>query len=733
MIRTILRGALAAVVVGLAACGGGTDTCVDVAGGNACGGGGGGGGGSTPVASDLVLVLDSASITNTGTDSVAIAVTALDANRNALAAAPVTVAADSNAVVTLDSSDGVTNDSGVLSGSVAIGSDTSLRTITVTATSGSVTRTAVLSVVAGSGTRVPALVELVADATSVGTSGNSVLLTAFVKDANNNTMPSTAVTFTTSTGTLSNVSTSTNASGAATAQFSAGSDKSNRTAVITVTSGAISQQLSLPINGSKLSVSGASSLTLGSVATFTVTAEDSVGNPLANATIAAVSSLGNTLTPATATTDSLGQAKFDLTASASGGEVISFSGFGASVSAELTISSDTFSFVSPAAATTVNIGDSQTVSVRYLVGGVAQSGKRIDFAATGGTLTASSAITNASGLASVSISSTSAGPVTVQATVEGATASATLPLTFVATVPAKLVLQVAQASLAPNPVGSAANNRTQVIAKVLDINDNPVPKVVVNFQRVSDPSGGSLLDASSKTDDNGQAQVTYVSGPESTASNGVVLQASVANDLAISGTATLTVNQTALFITLGTGNVIGNIDEQTYKKDWVVYVTDANGVAVSGVTLTMKALPTDYLRGHLVQGDNFWVYEAPILICPTEDDNANGTLDPGEDDNGDGVLWPGNVVAVSPGTVTTDSTGRATVSLLYAENLAPWVRVKLTASARVSGTESRRDAEFIVTGSTDDFVTSNVPAGVNSPFGDFLPLTEPEVASCKVY
>jgi hypothetical protein len=29
--------------------------------------------------------------------------------------------------------------------------------------------------------------------------------------------------------------------------------------------------------------------------------------------------------------------------------------------------------------------------------------------------------------------------------------------------------------------------------------------------------------------------------------------------------------------------------------------------------------------------------------------------------NGDGVLWPGNVVAVSPGAVTTDSTGRATI------------------------------------------------------------------------
>jgi hypothetical protein len=50
--------------------------------------------------------------------------------------------------------------------------------------------------------KVPDKVELLASATSVGTGGDTVQLTAFVKDANNNTLPQTPVTFTTTTGTL---------------------------------------------------------------------------------------------------------------------------------------------------------------------------------------------------------------------------------------------------------------------------------------------------------------------------------------------------------------------------------------------------------------------------------------------------------------------------------------------------------------------------------------------------
>ncbi len=731
MTRTFIRGGWRAafgalLIATLAACGGGSSTCQDVTGGTACEGSGGGGTTLPPVAADLVLVLNSTSVSNSGTATVTATVTTLDGNRNALAGAPVTLSANAGGIVTVADAAAVTNASGVLTGVVGIGSDTSVRTITVTAVSGSITRTAALSVVANPDGAQATSIEILASATTVKTGGDTVQLTAFVKDASNNAMASQPVAFSASTGTLSAVSALTNASGAATASFSAGSDRSNRSATITVTAGAITQTLVLQIQGTSLTISGRESLALNDAADYTVTAEDSNGNRLSGVTVTATSQSGNFVSPDAAVTDASGQATFRLVSTRSGADTLRFFGAGAQKLANVTVSGDDFSFTTPAANTLVNIGQSQTISVSYRVGGLAQVGRTIAFAATGGTLTAGSVTTNASGIATTSISSNSAGPVIVQATVVGGTTSATLPISFVATNPASLVLQVGQASIAPNPAGSTANN-TQVIARVVDAANNPVQGKAVTFRRVADPSGGSLQQASATTDASGQATVTYVSGSQSTATNGVVLEASVPNQsgTAITGTASLTVNQTPLFITLGTGNVVASLDAQTYRKDWVVYVTDADGNAVSGVTLTFRVIPTKYGRGRLTFLDPVWGYLAPIETCPNEDLDADGILDPGEDSNGDGVLWPGNVVAVSPGSVQTDGTGRATISLIYAESYAPWVEVTLTATARVSGTESRRDATFTLPGQAADFSDEEVPpAGVVSPFGD-LGLTVP--------
>ena len=191
----------------------------------------------------------------------------------------------------------------------------------------------------------------------------------------------------------------------------------------------------------------------------------------------------------------------------------------------------------------------------------------------------------------------------------------------------------------------------------------------------------------------------------------------------------MTVTQSALFIGLGTGNVIENLDPQTYKKDWVVYVTDSNGVAVANKDLTIKVLPVEYRKGHLVF-NTVWTYDlATLQTCANEDTDYTGNLNsvPGKDFNGDGRLQPGNVVlitttqtttAAASGIARTDSTGRATITLLYAESYSPWVKVRLTAQATVSGTESSNAQEFYVDGLASDFTSAtNPPAGVVSPFG----------------
>ncbi len=700
-----------------------------------CGGGGGGGtpvvgGAATPPATStvtgLVVTLSSGSMPNTGLATVTATVTAIDANNNAVGTAPVTLAANNNAVVTvLGGAGSVTDSTGRLTATVGLGADHANRDITLTATSGKATGSATLSVVDSPTSVIPASIDVVAANTTVGTGGDGVLIRAFVKDANNNALPAVSVAFRASTGTLSGVSTTTDASGVASATLSAGADRSNRPVTVTLTSGTVSNQITLPINGTTLTLQGPTSIILGNTAAFDVVATDSKSNVIPGITVTASSTLGNALTATSGSVSSSnGLVRYAYAASQGGVDKLSFSGGGATVSPApaLTVSTLNFAFSAPAASTTVPVNTPQLMTVKLLVGGSVPAPTVINFAATGGTLSSPSALTDAvTGLAQVSVTSASAGPLTVQASVKvgGSVTSTSLPLTVVGTVPRTLVLQISPTALAPNASGSTAN-QAQVLARVTDAVGNPVQGQTLNFTRVADPSGGNLQQVSAITDSSGKASVTYVSGPESTANNGVVLQASVVGSApAVSGQASLTVNQAALFIALGTGNVVTNVDPQTYRKDWVAYVTDANGIAVNAATLTLKAIPTHYRTGRLAFDDlaKAYVYTSPIHECRNEDANSNGNLDPLEDDNGDGVLWPGNVIAVSPANVQT-ANGLATISLTYAESYVPWVRLRLTASATVAGTESRTNAEFVVPGLASDFTVQAVPpAGLVSPFG----------------
>ena len=194
-------------------------------------------------------------------------------------------------------------------------------------------------------------------------------------------------------------------------------------------------------------------------------------------------------------------------------------------------------------------------------------------------------------------------------------------------------------------------------------------------------------------------------------------------------------NQQALYIALGTGNkvlTLGSPPTQ-YQQDWVIYVTDANGVAVPNVSLTVKVLPLAYRKGSLAWNGTVWDYSldgtggsvlanepaGSYVECANEDTDYSGVYSVAKDFNGNGKLDPGNVIAVSPGTITTDSTGRATVSVIYAESYAPWVKVKLQVAAVVSGTESSNAATFVVVGAAADFSSqTSPPAGVVSPFGE---------------
>lgn len=138
----------------------------------ACGGGGSAGAGSSPFfpaadtdgavvvvpASDIVLEVSKATVANTGSDSVAVTVTALNASRSAIANAAVRLTTDSDAV--LSHNEGVTDATGKLQATLTIGANKANRTVTITAVSGATTRSAGVQVIGAklSATLVPAVV-----------------------------------------------------------------------------------------------------------------------------------------------------------------------------------------------------------------------------------------------------------------------------------------------------------------------------------------------------------------------------------------------------------------------------------------------------------------------------------------------------------------------------------------------------------------------------------------------
>jgi len=559
-------------------------------------------------------------------------------------------------------------------------------------------------------------VDVLASTVQVGSGGDTVTITAVVKDSNNVALGNAPVTFSTNTGNITAASALTNASGIATATFSAGANRANRQATVSVKSGSASGSVVLDIVGTVVSYSGVTTVRLNDTATLPIKAVDSRGTPISGFPITVTSSLGNSLSSSSLTTDALGTAAVVYTATNSGADTLTFSAPGSSVAPVIQISAADFTFVTPALNTQIPVSTSRTVTVRYLSNNVPQVGKTVQFAATAGVMTPPAAVTDASGQASVQISSATASPAVIQATVQGDSVQATLPIAFVALTPVRLVLQASPTAIGPNPAGSSSQ-QSQLVATVTDAIGNPVSGATVTFTRLADPSSGNLSQASTVTGANGQATVQYIAGPLTTAADGVVIRAAVLGT-GISHDIALTVNQSALFILLSTGNTISNLDEQTYKKDYVAYVTDSNGVAVPNINLTLSLLPVGYLKGTLAFSGSSWGYSSDVSVCSNEDLDADGFLDPGEDINNSGRIEPGNVAALMSSSARTGTDGRTTISFIYGEEYAPWLTVRLTARAIVAGTESSSSQTFLLSGSAADFNSQTVPpAGQTSPFG----------------
>lgn len=578
----------------------------------------------------------------------------------------------------------------------------------------------------------PAFIDILPSSSTLPSAPTSeITFVVTVKDAVNSAIPNQVVTFTATSGTLTGASPapSTDASGKITSiSLSPGANSANRTITVTATAGSISKSINIPVVGTTVTVSGPGSALVGAPAlTYSVKALDSGGKAIGGAALTLTSSAGSTLTPSTVTTDVSGAATFSYTPLAAGTDTLTVSGLGASATATVSISDQDFSFTLPAPAAQMVVGAPNTAQVCYKVlGAITPPTSPVTFSTTRGTLGAT-VYPDAQGCSSTTISSTTAGPVTISA--QMGTVRSTVTAAFIAITPATIVLQANPGAVLPNAAGSTTNQST-LSATVRDSNGNPVANQVVNFTAIQDGSNGSIVPGSGTTDSNGQTSVQFVPGALSTAANGVLVRATVQSNPALFSDGRLTVSGNALFLSIGVANTLEAFDNVTYKKQFSVYVTDANGAPAANRAVTLSVFPTAYGKGTLVWNASAepptWQYSSTSpTICANEDLNRDGILNAGEDINGNGKLDPGLPMVISPSTVTTDATGNASFFMSFGKNFAWWATTQITARASVGGTESSQFANYFLEMLTADAQSPSSPANQISPFGTATVCTAP--------
>jgi len=583
----------------------------------------------------------------------------------------------------------------------------------------------------GGGQVVAGSINLFSDSPQIGTaSGSETTIRATFQDDNGILLSDIPVSFSTSDATLKVVNSVTDENGSANAVLTNPNDPRNRTINVSATAGGMTDTVGVQATGTGISISGPTAVSLGATANYTIRLTDSSGKGISGEAVNIDSSGTNTLSLASQTTSTTGTVSLNFTANSGGTDTITVSAYsGASrvqATVDVQVDQDSFLFSSPAQNATVNLNNTETLTVQLSSDGTAVSGETISFTATRGSLSTTQTTTNSAGQASVGISSSTAGPSVITATVSGGLA-ATRKIEFVATTPTSIIIQADNTQLRPQ-------QETEITAVLRDAENNLVKGQPVTFSIVSDESNGQLRESQATTDSLGRATVTYEAGNSGTGDGGVVILASTSAGTQPSSQLSLTVGGQPLRITLGTGNEIQEPDSVRYDKEWVAFVTDVNGAPVSGANVELKLLPLSYGKGFYIPTDidgngepDQWVPNRSAT-CSAEDlNNGNGIIDPGEDLNNNGQLDPSNDATFAPATLTTGEDGSADFSLLYPQSNCSWADFRLTATVEVAGSESKGMAEFTLSCSASDLNNLDVspPGGVESKYGSATDCSTP--------
>ena len=599
---------------------------------------------------------------------------------------------------------------------------------------------------------------------------DSIELIALVRNANSQAFEGAPITFSAPLDDNVNIQVIdrvTRADGTARALLNTLNDATNRTVTVTATTEEFSQDATVVVFGTELTVGSAtSSIVIGDIVELTALLVDSDGNPVPNQRVIIASESGLLSLPGaelpeqgtntiTATTDIDGQVLIQYFADISGEDTIyavvdtpeaSAVSEQANLKFVMLVQQDDFKFTSvPASAITLNTP--VELIVTWERDGLPLVNSSVTFTSSRGVIDSPTVLTDAQGQAKLSIQSDNAGLASITAVgtdSNGVQVSARTSVDFYADKADRILLGATPDILGPDGQTAA------VTAVVRDSNGNVVRNAVVNFV-VNDTSGGFISSSQVSTDERGVANAVFTSGAV-TSEQQVMITATVKDsDPLVEDFILLTVGNRAFDVSVGTGNIIASPDNSTYLKEFAVFVTDAVGQPIENVQLTASLTPVwfpdgaSYSKGDWIwnSDSNLYVqynYEVdasgnpvfdefgnlvviPVQNCLNEDLNNNGELDLNtlpsldEDDDGNGFLTPGIVGSL---TVTDDGTtneyGQAIVELRYPREFAGWYTADIVVFAQSTGTESSAKTTFRYSiAGADINDQANKPNG--SPFG----------------
>lgn len=301
--------------------------------------------------------------------------------------------------------------------------------------------------------------------------------------------------------------------------------------------------------------------------------------------------------------------------------------------------------------------------------------------------------------------------------------------------------------LSVNAVGSSSN-KSVLRFLLLDANDNPVKNVRVRFVDLTTgiPKIGASIASGNTTvytDESGQVNTQYISGQNSSRTNGVTVRACYkATDFTSQSDCpdfvdvSMTVAGQALAVSIGDDNLLQK-GTGTYIKRFTISVADSAGRAVANAPVDISVDLTHFSKGSFgtasldlstVPMNLLAAYPSMTAVpaanenvwCPNEDANRNGNVDPttvfevvnpemptgrgenynqSKDSNGQPTLEPRKsdllISYDNPTVTTTNSSGLLVIKIEYSQRFATWLAYRVRVTANVAGSQGLSERLFI--------------------------------------